>query len=180
MTISFITTVKNTVANNKEETDMNLIAFTGFKQVGKTTSAKFLTEDILSFAEPIKLIAKKNFSWDEIKDEKGRKLLQGIGHIARAYNSRVWVDILESNLIKLKQFYSVYEDKIFCVDDLRFDNEAEMLKEHGAIIIKITRPGYESDGHSSELGIDEKFIDLTVQNDSNIEALEKKIKDLFP
>jgi hypothetical protein len=62
-----------------------------------------------------------------------------------------------ANLLKLKidELTETYEAKgcraDFVVDDLRFPNELKVLRELGATIVRIGRPGYKHDtSHESE------------------------------
>lgn len=64
-------------------------------------------------------------------------------------------------------------------DDLRFDNEAQAIKDMGGYIVKIEREGVETKqgivGHASEAGIDPKFIDCVYAN--GIYSEERTIAD---
>jgi len=156
---------------------MKIIAFTGNKQSGKTESynelKKIYTDAVykLSFAEPVKKIAREQFGWDGKKDKKGRKLLQLIGtEVGRGYNSNIWVEKMEKILKNIN-----YSNVIVIIDDLRFDNEAELIKKWNGIIIKIKRPEYNGDGHASEKGISNKYIDYIIYNDGTIEQLKNRL-----
>ena len=95
-----------------------------------------------------------------------RELLQEFGQLCRKIKPDCWVQSLTS---KLSSDYCL-------VDDLRYDNEAEILKEMGAIIIDL-EGGIGGDNHSSEAGIDKKFIDFTV--DRSKEGFEYKNKQIL-
>jgi hypothetical protein len=45
---------------------------------------------LVPFAKGVKRTAKDCFGWDGKKDRKGRKLLQDIGLVGRAYNENLW------------------------------------------------------------------------------------------
>ena len=153
---------------------MQLISFTGFKEVGKTTAAETIADEVFHFAEPLYAIAKE-LGWNLVKDEKGRGFLRDLGKLVRSYNPLYLVDRMESNILISKDYNS---PQLFVADGLRFDNEAEMLKRHDAFIVEIVRPGYESDGDITEQGIDRKYIDLTISNDGNVEEFQKKVREL--
>ena len=65
------------------------------------------------------------------------------------------------------------------VSDVRFDNEAEMIRLYGnGHIFKVHRPGIEElVGHSSEDGIDERYITGTIINDGTLEDLVSEVID---
>lgn len=146
-----------------------IITFTGFLQTGKTTSANFIESTRYSFAAPIKHIARTDFRWNEKKDGLGRKLLQEIGSVGRNYYSDIWVDKLRVDL--MNDSFS----HVITIDDLRYSNEAEMLKELDAMIIRINRPGYGSSNHESEKGIPDIYIDRTICNNGTLLELKEKV-----
>ena len=62
-------------------------------------------------------------------------------------------------------------------DDVRFDNEAEVIRNLGGIIVEICRPGAKySTSHRSEKGIG--VIDYRIHNTGNISDLRDKVKDV--
>jgi hypothetical protein len=62
------------------------------------------------------------------------------------------------------------------VDDVRFLSEAEALKQRGALIVKITRPGCYGDDHASEKEIDLIEADVIIENTKSIdEAVQQCI-----
>lgn len=61
------------------------------------------------------------------------------------------------------------------VTDVRRPHEAELLRRRGGKIIKISRPGLESnDSHQSETELESIAADIEVINDSTLEALALK------
>lgn len=66
------------------------------------------------------------------------------------------------------------------VDDVRFINEAELVKSLGGVMVRIDRPGtYTERQHSSEGSLDhyEKF-DYVVKNDGDLQDLYTKLDQL--
>jgi len=167
---------------NKYVDGKHIIGITGVLTAGKSTTAralKFLLEPfwnvhILSFAYDVKRIAKE-FGWDGQKDEKGRKLLQLIGtEVGREYLSDIWIRYL---ILRGQQQLDINtkHKNIIIIDDLRFINEAEWIKEYnGGPIIKVSdvdvAPKFGID-HISEKGIGGEFIDFNIYNDMNAVAL---------
>ena len=138
---------------------------------GKTTAAKQLHAVNLSFAQPVKQIAIDCFGWDGIKDEKGRKLLQLIGtDCGRAYNPNIWIDKMREQLKEHEPFAEVVT-----IDDLRFDNEADLVHEFGGVVIGVKRKGCEPSEHQSEKGISPEKIDLIITNNGTIQELQDSI-----
>lgn len=105
-------------------------------------------------------------TWDKLKEiPEIRRLLQVFGtEVGRDLISKdIWLNLL-------------YEDLILpaCVCDIRYDNEAEFIKNfEGSFIIKIENPRITKiNNHRSERGINPKLIDFVVENSGNLDDLE--------
>ena len=155
---------------------MKIIAFTGLAQSGKTTAANYIQgAKILSFADPVKQIVLTAFNWDGVKDEKGRRLLQVIGtECARAYDYDIWVKKMRELLKKESPLHD-----ILAIDDCRFDNEAQLVRELGGIVIEINRPGCAPDGHASEQGVSQNLIDKHILNNGTLAQLKEAVLDII-
>lgn len=152
-----------------------IIGLTGPKGVGKTTFAKDMPRHRFSFADPLRAImdvflghfdmSVENF--DDNKEEKisnlgvsFRQAMQTLGtewgrkHI----NPDVWVEAMESRLSRF------HKDRIV-IDDVRFPNEAEMIRARGGKIWRLSRKGFEpsGDSHVSEAGLPDELIDGEVE-----------------
>jgi hypothetical protein len=135
------------------------------------------------FADDLKRIAREEFGWDGEKDDRGRKLLQVLGtECGRAYNPSIWVDKL---LHRIKSLPAT--KNLVLIDDLRFDNEAEMVRDNGGKVVNLTNRSYdlmENAAHSSEAGVSPELIDFhfdsgydlgTPEFDEGIQSLAKTI-----
>lgn len=64
------------------------------------------------------------------------------------------------------------------VDDVRFDNEVEMLRGLGGIIVEVCRSGFNySTAHRSEKGVG--IVDAKITNNGNIQDLTRKVDRLL-
>jgi hypothetical protein len=125
---------------------MNGIAFYGKMGAGKSTLANALknyyktgsTEYhpvIYSFGTGVKKCAKDYFD----TDKKDRDLLVGIGMGLRDVQQNVWVDYLHRTMQRdTKKCQQLKMRHMPIVDDLRFKNEYDYLKENGFKIIKVS------------------------------------------
>lgn len=125
-----------------------VLLFAGKAGVGKNTSADLVEELYslgvhssvkiaqFSFAGSLKAIAKE-MGWDGNKDEKGRRLLQQLGAAGRAYDKDVWAKCCLSAIQES-------DCDIAMITDLRFPNEAKVIKEAypDAKLIKVFGRGY--------------------------------------
>lgn len=140
-----------------------LIALTGPKGVGKTTTAEGLRTasretltTVLSFASPVKYAAQR-LGWDGKKDAKGRKLLQTIGQAARDYDPDVWVREMKRAYLEVPPWWQSV------IDDCRYANEAAMVRELGGVLVALNRKGIDYTAeHESERGDAATHADLHV------------------
>ena len=65
--------------------------------------------------------------------------------------------------------------------DVRFDNEAEYLKNKGGILIEIVsdRETTKESSHSSEAGVDKSYISITIDNTGTLKKLEKEAEKVW-
>ena len=68
---------------------------------------------------------------------------------------------------------------VWSIPDVRFRNEAQVVKDRGGYVIKVIRPGLVSDDtHQSEVEVDLIEADHTIVNDGAMADLEAKVSDL--
>lgn len=166
-----------------------IIGLTGKARSGKDTIADIITKlygyEHYWFSKPMKEACRTIFGWNdahlygdlkEVVDERygtsPRHALQtlgtewGRGHIRES----IWLDVARSHI----------EKGNVVVSDVRFDNEAELIKELGGIVIQVER-GDAPDvlDHASEKGVHFHLVDYLVQNDGTISELEDKVCDIL-
>lgn len=97
-----------------------------------------------------------------------REVLQIVGDLMRSFNKEIFTETV------LKEYEP---NKGLIITDLRYDDEYIKIKERCPknVIIKITKEGVKADNnHSSNKGIDEKYVDYTIENTGNISDFEEK------
>lgn len=97
-----------------------------------------------------------------------RKAFQLFGtEWGRSISDTVWLDVAPKT------------DTV--ITDVRFDNEAEYLRNIGAPIVKITRDGFRpvSNGHSSEHGVTDTLVNFQILNNGTWEELMNKARRLY-
>ena len=63
---------------------------------------------------------------------------------------------------------------VACLTDVRFPNEAALVRELGGVLVRLVRPQTETpDPHPSETAMENCPVDLTVLNDGCLSALEE-------
>jgi len=146
---------------------MNIIAFSGKRGSGKSTAADHLVEKFYarkeSFAGELRgeLVAGLGIDPQLIGMKPTpahvRKLLIAYGSFRRAEDPDYWV----KKVLKKIGEATVSGTGTVIIDDLRYWNEAEKLREYGAVLVRIERfnyvrkflPGVDND--PSELDLDE-------------------------
>ena len=178
-----------------------LIGLCGYAGVGKDTAAQVLLEELrfqrIAFADPIKgaLLAldplvpgtgpgeflrlsefAEGRDWSEIKEyPEVRRLMQIMGtEVGRnLFDPEIWVRLAER---KLESTLSVGD---VVITDVRFPNEARLIRGYGGVLVRIDRPGFGPvNEHVSDRASERWAYDYRIENDSNVSALHDKISDL--
>jgi hypothetical protein len=169
-----------------------IIGLAGRKQSGKTTVANHLVEAgfvRVSFADSMRymirslliscgfsaghvemmLMSEKETVIDSI-GKSPRQLMQLLGtdwgrHLI---HEDIWVMAAKQKVNSLDCFNIVF-------DDVRFENEAAMIRSLGGLIIHIDRDSDSMDGHVSEAGIERHDADYLIVNNG---ALDHFLQDV--
>lgn len=172
-----------------------IIGLTGKAGSGKDTSLNILKEYLgenlihLTFAGPLKEGIAKTFFTDPniLMDQdlkktycsepyKGQKItwrqvMQQVGDFYRDnFGSDFFVNIMRRQLDEHFSF-----NTYICITDVRFDNEAALIKEYGGFIVSIDRDTNVNDTHKSEQPISNNYIDYHVDNNGSIEHLGQQL-----
>ncbi|MBW2689584.1 MAG: hypothetical protein JRC99_06610 [Deltaproteobacteria bacterium] len=118
----------------------------------------------------------------EIQDKPGqtavtvRRILQWWGTEYRReqdpdYWTKAWGHKIEQ--FNLEHFHVL-------IDDVRFMNELDAIKQHGGLIVKIERPGFDgANNHASETSLDEyNAWDKILLNDGTLEEFKVMVEQL--
>jgi hypothetical protein len=154
---------------------MKHIGLMGLAGSGKDTAAEALYSlgyVRYAFADRVKILA-WGFGWDGNKDERGRALLQNIGMAGRQYDPAAWIKYVEL-MIEHET-----DPGLIVFTDVRFQNEADYVRNKGGIIVRIVRPGQSAENHESELNQSAVAADIEIVNGGSIEDLHNKIKKLI-
>lgn len=174
-----------------------IIGLAGRARSGKDTTAQFICDAVqaqqISFAQPLRDGLKAMFNLrDEhfsealkerplphVGGKSPRTLMQTLGtEWGREMISRgLWTELAmhraKSLLVDPSQVNAVV------ISDVRFDEEAAAILESGGVVIEVVRPGAPKVAkHSSEMGVNEVYIDHTLVNDGTLSDLQRKVEEL--
>lgn len=168
---------------------MRLIGLTGPAGCGKDTVAGHLVAKHgyikLSFAEPIKDALCAMFGWapDRLLDREWketvlplygkspRQLMQTLGTEwgRNLIHPELWMLILQERIVALEQS-CVFRGAV--ISDVRFENEASMIREQGGDLWHIKRAVASVHEHISEAGVDiNPLCDVQLNNSSTVDSL---------
>jgi hypothetical protein len=170
-----------------------IFGITGKKRVGKDTFGDYLTSEYgyvrFAFAGCIKRCINDIFLLDGKEEKKDkiderwnispRKLYQEFGtNIFRNNIEKFYPNLQLSHNIWIERFIKFVElnkNKNIIVTDVRFQDEADIIKSYGGIIIKVIRDTkLEKDTHISE-NVNVKY-NILIKNNSSIKEYKKNIK----
>lgn len=174
-----------------------IIGLAGYAQSGKDTVAQILVDNYgfrrvafadkvrefvyelnppmdPTFKETVTLQTVVNVNgWEKAKKFKSvRETLQNVGLAARTvFGNDFWVKQA------LREFSP--EEKIV-ITDVRFPNEAEMVKRLNGQVWRVLRPGVNAvNDHISETAMNDYEFDFDIYNDSTVTALSMDIEILM-
>ena len=174
-----------------------IIGLTGAAGCGKNTAANFLWCEgqvkEMAFADPlyeavaaITGVCVGTLKQREFKEatipwigKSPRFLLQTLGTEwgRQIVSQSLWIDHLRRRLETAEWWQGVERD--VCITDVRFDNEAQMIKEMGGEVWRIVREGRGCRSHSSEAGVSDRYIDVTIDNSGTKKEFHLHIMDAY-
>ena len=163
---------------------MILIGISGKKQSGKDEVCKMISElavqpvQRLAFADALKEEVAKacgvTVAHIELNKTQFRPVLQWWGtDFRRASNDKYWLDEW------VKRGVNRPSDTILVAPDVRFKNEADLVRWLGGILIRVERKTTQHDSHLSETALDEYKFDYTITNDSTLNNLRHDVQRLL-
>ncbi len=178
-----------------------IIGLSGYARSGKDTVAGMLMgihgfervafadkiREFLLEIDPIIMHNGIDFRLQDVVESKGweaaktdhpevRRLLQDLGVGARKlFGPQFWVHEAMKTMLETPKL-----DLKYVITDVRFKNEADMIKANGGKIWRINRPNIEAtNGHISEIEMDGWPFDAVITNDSDMPNLIKQVGALL-
>lgn len=166
---------------HQENKKMRLIGIAGPARAGKDTLCSYMLDNLdgiwlrSSFADPLKEMLRAigvDCSDDAkavVSDDYGvtpRHMMQTLG--------TEWGRHMIDGDIWVKAFARLNAGKCVIVPDVRFENEAELVREHGVLIHLVGRGGIEGN-HVSENAIEFKPGDIVIDNSRDLAWLHGQV-----
>lgn len=175
-----------------------LLGVHGKAGVGKDTAATLLRSrlgyEALAFADPLKAALNELFGWsyEQWLDREWKEAIQGDIGISprraaqllgtefarRMIRPDIWLILADRKIKRLKVLSSFDEfgTPPIVVTDVRFDNEAQWVRDRGGRVLMIHRQASPTvAAHSSEAGIDPRLITDHISNDGTLAELSDKL-----
>lgn len=171
----------NTVFEKSDDTPMHLIGIAGPARAGKDTLASYLLDNLSddwsrsSFADPIKRMLEVigvDCS-DEAKSVIDERFCYTPRHMMQILGTEWGREMVHGN-IWVEAFARLNAGKCVIVPDVRFDNEAALVREHGVLIHLVGRGGIEGN-HASESAIEFKPGDIVIDNSRDLAWLHGQV-----
>lgn len=125
----------------------------------------------LAFADVLKDLALR-IGWSGRKDEEGRKLLEDLGEGVRVVlGADAWVKPVRETILSNPR-------KRYVITDMRYPNEAELVRNLGGMCIRVVRPGY-SPGGPSDRKLGGYGFDAQLLNTGSVPQLQRSALKLI-
>lgn len=179
-----------------------IIGLTGRRRSGKDTVASFLVDrgfTRLSFADPLKEAVKSLFFFSDDQLEKRKEQVDPrYGVSPRRVLQCLGTDLIRDQLQDLLGmsepiFLASMRSRIdaitttcrtrVVISDVRFPDEARLIRELGGVVFRVVRPAVETDEtvdrHASEIAMDDEPVEMVIENDGSIEDLHRRLEQLL-
>jgi dephospho-CoA kinase len=176
--------------------NFRIVGISGHIQSGKSTVAEFLSKEFgykrIRFADAIKGMLKhigltqeqiegteKEVPLDLLCGKTPRFAMQMLGteYGRNLLGKDVWARIWRNHV---EQYLKQSNSNRVVVEDIRFENELEVVKKINGFIIRIERPGNEiKSKHESETALDGVKFETVIINDGTKENLFDVVRDLI-
>lgn len=179
---------------------MLIIGLHGKAGAGKDTAAEMLQSFLpegstrtVAFATPLKEAAKAKFGlsdWQVNTQEGKKELVPALGKTVRqllelegtestrhVYGDNFWIWRMSQEVDKAFK----ENTKVFIITDVRFENEAQFVRDNGGLVFQIDRElekELATVSHASAQPLPRELVDISIDNNGTIEDLTNTLKEL--
>jgi Deoxynucleotide monophosphate kinase len=174
---------------------MKLIGITGQKQSGKDTATTALCQigyKPLRFAGILKEMTQTFLEAQGVDPGTIFRMIDGdlkempspnfcgktARHAMQTLGTEWGRDCIDQNVWVTATLEAAKDFPLVVISDVRFENEAQAIRDAGGTLVRIVRDGCNGDGHVSETEMANLKVDFEVSNNGTIEQLQEIIKAL--
>lgn len=168
---------------------MKIVAFTGLPRSGKDTAADYLVREHgfhrRQFSAPLKaaaaiLLNREVWEMEGLHRFDREAILPEWGFSTRWFLQKLGTECLRDQIAPdfwIKRMERSFQaGGEYVITDLRFDNEAALVRAHGGVIIHIVRPGIKASGHVSDNGVKSH---VTLANMGSVDELWTSVRQVI-
>lgn len=119
--------------------------------------------------------------WTENKENEIPLFGRSVRYIMQTLGTEWGRELIHPDIwVKLAECVLFERGERIIISDVRFDNEADFIRNHGGVILHVTRDyAPKVEAHASEQGIRPSPLDLYVGNHGTIDELYTQLAALF-
>lgn len=163
---------------------MKVLGISGRKLSGKDTAATAIIAAVPG-------AVRRGFA-DALKDEVAKALGVSVEYVEGHKNQlrgllQHWGTEWRRSLcdpdywvLRMREFLSTQSaTPLVVIPDVRFENEAALVKEFGGLVLRVVNPGldFDSDHHTSETALVDYPFDARIVNDCGLVEYERRCRD---
>ena len=159
---------------------MTLVGLVGRARSGKDTVAGLLGLPILKLAQPVKDAVRVLYGWTDHHIEGNLKDVpdprfnitprSAMIHLTDVMKKRHGLDFFSKRLL------DIWDGTSAVITDVRYQEDIVVLRQKGAVLVRIERPGCSD--HPHEDGLAAMKVDYVIRNDGSIPELNMVLNSL--
>lgn len=168
---------------------MKVIGIAGPAHCGKDTAADYLLKHApqyhkASFADPMKTMLKTGLGLtdDQLYGDQKEKIDPRYGwsprHMMQTIGTEWGRNLIDPDIWVKAMEHHIQAPTI--IPDIRFENEATFIREHGLLIHIMGREDNIDSGHVSENGVEMNVSDIIIVNDGSLNNMYRQLIAIIP
>jgi len=159
---------------------MALVGLVGRARAGKDTVAGLLGLPIVKLAQPVKDAIRVLYGWTDNHTEGHLKDLRDARFDVTPREAMVHLTNAMKKLNGPKffshRFLENWDGKSAIITDVRYQEDLDLLRKHGAVFVRVERQGCSN--HAHELPIDTLKVDYVIKNNGTMSDLVDELTNL--
>ena len=176
--------------NKQHNKGLKIVGLTGKARSGKDTVAMRLATHYgyhhYWFSRPMKEACRNIFGWGDehlygdLKDVVDTTYGVSPRYVLQTIGTDWGRDMINRDLWLIRAQQEMDANPLIVVSDVRFDNEASLIRSNGGSVIRLGRDDLQQvNPHQSENGVSDGLITRTIENNGTLDELNRLIDSLF-